>query len=556
MKIRNKLILILTSLSILIIVIVLNNFLAFNNLNGDAPAINLSGSERMRSYKLAYLTNIYMEETDSNKKTELTSQITTEIATFEKILTGLQNGNAELNLNASNNEETLKKLEAISLSWLTFKEAYNTIITSDDTVKKQEASNYIKSNAATMVKNINDVVSTLDKDSSKKITTSKNISIMFLILSLVIILFSFYIISKSVLKPLDTLIEIVKNIAAGEGDLTKRININRKDEIGELSKWFDIFIANINDIVRSVGDTSKNVKLTSEQISNTSYETSKATEIIAIAIQEVSEGTVTQTRQVDNMFNMVNSMSEYLKNSSDIINSVLDDSKSTENEALLGNTQVKTAINQLNVLSTTTNNVSERLQLLVESSKEIGRIIEMITDISDQTNLLALNASIEAARAGEHGRGFAVVAEEVRKLADQTVTATKQIIPIINNIQSETSSAREHMQNNVNEVEKEVHLMKTAEQALNDIVEKAKSTYNGVKTIDEINSKINSSFVNIEEAAKSITDIVNENSDNTQNVAASVEEQTASVEEVAASVSELSEMSNRLYEKVARFKVD
>lgn len=556
MKIRNKLILILTSLSILIIIIVLNNFIAFNNLNGDAPAINLSGSERMRSYKLAYLTNIYMEETDNNKKTELKSEITTEIATFEKILTGLQKGNAELNLNASNNGETLKKLEDISKNWVAFKEAYNTIITSEDTVKNTEASNYIKSNAATMVKSINDVVSTLDKDSSNKIVTSKKISIMFLILSLIIILFSFYIISKSVLKPLDMLIQIMKNIADGEGDLTKRININRNDEIGELSRWFDIFIANINDIVRSVGDTSKNVKLTSEQISNTSYETSKATEIIAIAIQEVSEGTVTQTRQVDNMFNMVNSMSEYIKNSSEIINSVLDDSKSTESEALLGNTQVKTAINQLNVLSTTTNDVSERLQLLVESSKEIGRIIEMITDISDQTNLLALNASIEAARAGEHGRGFAVVAEEVRKLADQTVTATKQIIPIINNIQLETSAAREHMQNNVNEVEKEVHLMKTAEAALKDIVEKAKSTYNGVKTIDEINNKINSSFANIEEAAKNITDIVNKNSDNTQNVAASVEEQTASVEEVAASVSELSEMSNRLYEKVARFKVN
>ena len=180
----------------------------------------------------------------------------------------------------------------------------------------------------------------------------------------------------------------------------------------------------------------------------------------------------------------------------------------------------------------------------------------MITEISDQTNLLALNASIEVTRAGEHGKGFAVVAEEVRKLAEQTVMATKQIIPIINNIQLETSTAKEHMKNNVMEVEKEVHLMKNAESALNGIVEKAKSTYNGVETIDEINAKINISFVSIEEAIKNISNIVNENSDNTQNVAASVQEQTASVEEVAASVSLLSEMSNGLYEKVARFKVN
>ena len=451
-----------------LIIIVLNNFIAFNNLNGDAPAINLSGSERMRSYKLAYLTNIYMEETDNNKKTELKSEITTEIATFEKILTGLQMGNAELNLNASNNGETLKKLEDISKNWLAFKEAYNIIITSEDTVKNTEASNYIKSNAATMVKSINDVVSTLDKDSSNKIITSKKISIMFLILSLIIILLSFYIISKSVLKPLDMLIQIMKNIADGEGDLTKRININRNDEIGELSRWFDIFIANINDIVRSVGDTSKNVKLTSEQISNTSYETSKATEIIAIAIQEVSEGTVTQTRQVDNMFNMVNSMSEYIKNSSEIINSVLDDSKSTESEALLGNTQVKTAINQLNVLSTTTNDVSERLQLLVESSKEIGRIIEMITDISDQTNLLALNASIEAARAGEHGRGFSVVAMEVQKLANNSGEFAKEINVILTKLSEEITN----INNEINNIDEQSDIQIAASKNVNFAVSK------------------------------------------------------------------------------------
>ena len=128
---------------------------------------------------------------------------------------------------------------------------------------------------------------------------------------------------------------------------------------------------------------------------------------------------------------------------------------------------------QLDGISNTSNEVSIKLGKLEESSNEIGRIVELITEISDQTNLLALNASIEAARAGELGKGFAVVAEEVRKLADETASATKQIIPIINNIQIETSSTRNNMKHTVSEVDKEVEFMKKCSHSLISIVTKS-----------------------------------------------------------------------------------
>ena len=225
--------------------------------------------------------------------------------------------------------------------------------------------------------------------------------------------------SRSTLRRLTDMVERVKDVAQGEGDLTKRIPI-AQDEIGEVAKWFNVFldrlqnmIKSVADAAREVGSASADVSQASQQISANSQETSAQANVVSSAAAQVSENLQTVATGAEQMGV---SIKEIARNASEA---------------------AKVAASAVKAAETTTATIAK----LGESSAEIGQVIKVITAIAQQTNLLALNATIEAARAGDAGKGFAVVANEVKELAKGTAKATEDISHKIEAIQTDTQAA-------------------------------------------------------------------------------------------------------------------
>ncbi|WP_032121815.1 methyl-accepting chemotaxis protein [Clostridium amazonitimonense] len=554
-KIKTKLIAILAFLVLLIAAIIGNNFYTFEKLNGDAPAINLSGSERMRSYKLSYMANLYINETDSSMKSKIKEDILNEMETFEKILNGLENGDKELKLSKAKDKESIDILKKINLKWKDMKNNYNVILQTEDKNIQIESISHINSNINDVVKEINDLVNYLDKLSSEKIYISKNISIAFFIISLIITIVSFIVIKKTIIAPIENLKNRMKDIADGEGDLTQRIIINNRDEVGELAYWFNLFIENVHSIIENVVVTSESTKETSEQISDIFVQNGQATETIAFSAQQVSEGSNIQSNEVESLFIKVKNMTEKIKEINFIVNNVSEISNKSQSEAENGNIKIEETKAQLDLLKHTIGEMDNKMNLLDNNSKEISKIVYLINNISSQTNLLALNASIEAARAGEMGKGFAVVAGEVKKLAEETEKATDQIVPFIKSVEENVYLIKNHMKEVTLELDKEFKVLNETISTLYVILKGSKSTVTGIGDANSILIDVNNNFDNIKDVFSDIMNITKSNADNMQNVAAAVEEQSASTQEVSGSISELSSMISELYKKVSKFKV-
>ncbi|GAB6185169.1 methyl-accepting chemotaxis protein [Thermopirellula anaerolimosa] len=198
-------------------------------------------------------------------------------------------------------------------------------------------------------------------------------------------------------------VDMLKDIAQGEGDLTKRLDIHSKDEIGELAHWFNAFIGKLREMIRQVIESA-------EQFT-------EGAKIVAESSQTVAQGAQTQAAGVEEMSAAI----EELSRSVDAVRALAVEAdelaRKSSHSAQEGGTAVEKSITAMNAIR--------------ESSKRIGDIIQVISEIAGQTNLLALNAAIEAARAGEHGMGFAVVADEVRKLAERSNHAAQEIAQLI-----------------------------------------------------------------------------------------------------------------------------
>jgi methyl-accepting chemotaxis protein len=273
---------------------------------------------------------------------------------------------------------------------------------------------------------------------------------------IVIALLMGFLVTQRVINPLRSVIDRVHEIAQGDGDLTQRVTYNGNDELGELSTNLNQFIEKLQHLIRDV-------MANSEEVAGAACE-------IAAATTQMSQNLNEQSAQTQQVSAAVEELSATVTEVAQKTTQAAHDTEQASDRATTGGQVVARTVTGINSIATIVGASAASIQELGRRGAQINTIISTINDIADQTNLLALNAAIEAARAGEHGRGFAVVADEVRKLAERTSLATREVADSIHAIQGDTSRAVEQMDRGAGEVEQGVHLAEETGAVLNGIL--------------------------------------------------------------------------------------
>lgn len=343
--------------------------------------------------------------------------------------------------------------------------------------------------------------------------------------------------------------------AMAQGVFNRQIEIKANDEMGELLQSLNSASAGLRVLIRQVANSSEAVAASAEELTASAEQSAHAATQVATTITEVASGAARQASAVDAAASIVEQMSAGIQQVAVNANSVSGMTDKTTSAARQGDKAVDAATAQMKNIEKSVDSSALLVTRLGERSQEIGQIVDTISGIAGQTNLLALNAAIEAARAGEQGRGFAVVAEEVRKLAEQSQEAAKQIAGLIAEIQQETESAVVAMQNGSSEVKAGSELVNTAGVAFREIAALIAEVSPRVREISAAIQQMAAGSQQIVSSVRDIDQISKEAVGQTQTVSAATEEQSASMEEIAASSQALAKLAEELQRAVGTFKV-
>ncbi|MCR8658850.1 methyl-accepting chemotaxis protein [Paenibacillus endoradicis] len=384
---------------------------------------------------------------------------------------------------------------------------------------------------------------------SKMLSRNIALAIMVIIfLFIMLIYLSFY----------RNVIETVKNLkeraeAMAKGNFSQDIVLNTKDELREVGEAFNSMQRAMSIVLENNQNIAKTTLGSSSQLAAIAQESSVAMKQVAESVQQVSDGTVRQTRTTSETAKAMNEMAIGVNRIAEAASEVAFVAIRASENALLGDQQLTETVKQMDSIKKSQDLSAGVVRRLEEHSAQISKIIDAIMDIASQTKLLALNANIEAARAGEYGRGFTVVAQEVGKLAEETTSSGKSISQLLGEIRglvNENVEAMKSMQIETNSGLESVHRSKNT---IDRILEDIRIVSGQIQDVSATSEEMSAEMQEVTSSIAEVAHISELNSNEAETMAAAAEEQLASMEQIEYSAKELKQVSAQLQDDLSKF---
>jgi methyl-accepting chemotaxis protein len=346
------------------------------------------------------------------------------------------------------------------------------------------------------------------------------------LVSLPLLAFIWVFIRNVVTIPLEHMVAGLRDIASGEGDLTRRLEVDGKDEIGQASSVFNDMMVKFSDLVRHVGESAGQVSAAAHDLSESA--------------NTVNEGSHRQDQMSSTAADAVEQVVSSISNIAHSTERVHAQSRESERRSAEGNQSLSKLIGEVGMVEATVKQIADSVTQFVTSTAAITNMTREVKDIADQTNLLALNAAIEAARAGEQGRGFAVVADEVRKLAEKSSASASEIDTITRSLSQQSDAVSHAIENGL------AHIA-SSQKSVETVAEVLAAASNSVT---EVGSGLDTIAAATEQQRRVFTDVAT----NIEAIAAMARENSQAVEQTSASAHQLENLANNLQNAVGRFK--
>ena len=359
---------------------------------------------------------------------------------------------------------------------------------------------------------------------------------------------------RMITRPLSEVVAGMGEMAKGNLSAAPPL-VRSRDEIGQVAQAVGVMQANLRTLLKQFAQSAENMAAASEELTASASQSAQAANQVAASIAQVAQGSEKQLTAVDNTAAVVQQMSAGIQQVASNAGNVSEVADKTSQAGHDGESAIEQVITQMDSIGQGTAQVGDAIGKLSASSKQIGEIVGVISAIAAQTNLLALNAAIEAARAGEQGRGFAVVADEVRKLAEQSGDAAKQISSLIDENRQNIELAVVAMQSGNVEVKRGIEIVGSAGDAFTKIAALVQEVSVEVREISAAVEEMASGSEQMVGSMKDIERVSKSTAGETQTVSAATQEQSASMHEIATASQNLAKMAEGLQVAIAGFRL-